>query len=371
MPKFINGPVNYIKLVGKINNIKKNILIFMDMHIDLNNQTRCESFDSYDISQYLYNQIKNAQIPLDFFMEIRNEQIDQPKSKKRDIYIKDVIELFKTEFILEKDKVKYSKINPNVRLHYLDIRDHLHIFKLSNVVNNELLSNLTSLKNNSLTIEIKNNIIYSIKNNIYIITQYIEQLFNNKIMIQQKKHDGNFNYKSQNYYLNKIINKYNDNNIKSKINYFLNLYIIDYNAKFQSIMLNIFQNIMYYSNDINNINYINNILSYINDLNEIILKIYTIFTDVYFLRRFLDKIYITNAITYCGRYHALNYIFFLVKYCDFKIIQMYDSKGLTLDDVMNKIKNTNDFNEVYNLFLIKGETPLQCIPNVPIDPMIV
>ncbi len=92
MPKYINGPVNYIKLFGQVDNIPKNILIFMDKHYDINNQTRCESFDTIDISQFLYNQIKNANEPLDFFMEIRNEQIHQPASYKRDIYIKDVIE---------------------------------------------------------------------------------------------------------------------------------------------------------------------------------------------------------------------------------------------------------------------------------------
>ena len=57
MPQYINGPFNYIQLTGNINNIPKNITIFMDVHLDLNNQTRCTSFDSLDISQYLYKNI--------------------------------------------------------------------------------------------------------------------------------------------------------------------------------------------------------------------------------------------------------------------------------------------------------------------------
>jgi len=60
MPQYINGPVNYIQLNGTINNINKNITIFLDTHLDLDNQTRCDSFDSIDISQYLYKLIKNA-----------------------------------------------------------------------------------------------------------------------------------------------------------------------------------------------------------------------------------------------------------------------------------------------------------------------
>ena len=84
------------------------------------------------------------------------------------------------------------------------------------------------------------------------------------------------------------------------------------------------------------------------------------FTDIYFLRRFLDKNNIQNAITYCGRQHALNYIYFLVKYFDFTIIKLYNSNGLTIDDIMDKIKKIDDLREVYNLFILKGETPIQC-----------
>lgn len=61
------GPVNYVQLSGKINNINKNITIFLDKHMGLDNQTRCDSFDSVDISQYLYQLIVNASKPLDFF----------------------------------------------------------------------------------------------------------------------------------------------------------------------------------------------------------------------------------------------------------------------------------------------------------------
>ena len=70
MPQFINGPTNFIQLKGTINNIEKNIYLFADRHNSLDNQTRCDSFDSLDISQYLYQLIKNTTIPLDFFLEV-------------------------------------------------------------------------------------------------------------------------------------------------------------------------------------------------------------------------------------------------------------------------------------------------------------
>ena len=66
-------------------------------------------------------------------------------------------------------------------------------------------------------------------------------------------------------------------------------------------------------------------------------------------------------------YHALNYIFFLVKYCKFKINKIYNTNGLSIDNIVNKIIETNDLNDIYNLFLVKGEKPKQCIVDIPIE----
>ena len=54
MTEYINGLINFANLRGSIGGIDKNIYFFMDSHNDLDNQTRCESFNSIDISQYLY-----------------------------------------------------------------------------------------------------------------------------------------------------------------------------------------------------------------------------------------------------------------------------------------------------------------------------
>ena len=371
MPQFINGPVNFVQLEGNINNIQKNITIFMDVHLDLNNQTRCESFDSIDISQYLYNQIKTTKISLDFFLEIRDEQLQHQITNKRDIYIKDVIEMFKSEFIIEKDKVKYSKSNSNVRLHYLDIRDHLNIFYIGNQINNITIPTLNSLKNDVLTDNIltdndKINILEQIKTNINKIKQHTDNIFENMNNIQQNS-NYSFDKKSQKYYLNKMIHKYEHTTLKTKINYFCDKNIIKYMIDIKGIILQIIKTLFYYKNDLKNIEYINEILLLVDSLNSIILKMYTFFTDIYFLRRFLDKDYIQNVITYCGRYHALNYIFFLVKYCKFKINKIYNTNGLSIDNIVNKIIETNDLNDIYNLFLVKGEKPKQCIVDIPIE----
>ena len=360
MPQYINGPVNYVQLSGNVNNIKKDITIFMDTYFDLNNQTRCDYFDSIDISQYLYNMIKNAKNKLDFFMEIRNEHILQSKTNKRDIYIKEVMEMFKSEFVIKKDKVRYSKSNTNVRLHYLDIRDHLELFYLTTLIHYEILPKLDSLKNNLSNQDEKNNSIEFIMKNTELIKQYAEKIFKNKNIIQQHK-PQKFNKKTQKYYLNKIIHEYNNNELKTKINEFIDVQILKYFSDFQGLILQINQNLTFYKNKLNNTEHVDRLLFLFNSLDKLIVNIYTIFTDVYFLRRFLDKDYINNTITYCGRFHAINYMYFLIKYFDFKIFKIYNSNNLTIDTVMNKIKNTYDIYEIYNLFLIKGETPIQCI----------
>ena len=119
--------------------------------------------------------------------------------------------------------------------------------------------------------------------------------------------------------------------------------------------------ILEYKIDINNQSYLIKLFTLCNDLRDKIYLLYGTITDIYFLRRFLDKDYIKNVLTYCGRNHALNYIYFLVKYFNFKITKLYNSNGMTLDDIKNKIKETDDLSQIHNLFLIKGEKPKQCI----------
>ena len=46
---------------------------------------------------------------------------------------------------------------------------------------------------------------------------------------------------------------------------------------------------------------------------------------------------------------------------DFKIDKIYNTGGLTLDEIRNKIKETDDLNRIYNLFLFEGEKPKQCV----------
>ena len=85
IPKYINGPINYVYLKGNINGINKNIYLFMDKHNKLYEQTRCKSFDSVDITYYLYKLIKDTEKNIDFFMEIQQSEIIKPVTNNKDI----------------------------------------------------------------------------------------------------------------------------------------------------------------------------------------------------------------------------------------------------------------------------------------------
>jgi len=369
MSQFINGPVNYIKLSGTINNIQKNITIFIDKHFSIDNQTRCKTFDSIDISQYLYKLIKDTKEPLDFFLEIRDNQLQDIVSDKRDIYIKDTIEMFKSEFIVEKDKVKYSKSNPMVKLHYLDIRDHLGIFYLTQLINDDILPLLESLKNNlSNDIDKLKQIKILIKH-IKQLNQHINNFIKNKKNIQKNQRQY-FDKKSQEYYLNKIIHKYNEQTLKKNLNIFLTMNTRKYINEINNIYANIVDNIFSYKMNVKNNFYLDETIKSFNELNIIILKLYTLFTDIYFLRRFLDKEYIKNVITYCDNYHALDYLYFLVKYCHFKIIKIYNSNNMTVDNIIQKFNTINYLQQVYIMFSLENEKIKQCV-DIPIDELIV
>ena len=87
-----------------------------------------------------------------------------------------------------------------------------------------------------------------------------------------------------------------------------------------------------------------------------------ILTDLYFLRRFLDKKYIKNTIVYCGLYHMFDYIYFLTKYFNFKMTNIYyKDKSYKLDKI--DTTNISYFNE-FEKYLVKYDKDFidtQCV----------
>ena len=366
MTEYINGPINFAHLRGSINGLDKNIYFFMDTHYDLDNQTRCESFDSIDISQYLYKIIKKTKKPLDFFMEIRSTNIDTLITNKRDIYIKDVISLFKKEFIVEKEEdgavIRHSKSNSNVKLHYLDIRDHLELFDVLNIIDDDMKINVELLINNFNNNE-KDIYMQNILNNIESIKKKIKIIKHNKKIVQQNKlNNYNKTTEPQEYYLNKVINKYKDNDLKKNINEFINNYYDSVIYSLYGELGNIEGHMGKLEKDMEKINTDDEKMLYdlIDSIRNKIIDLYSLFTDAFLLRRILDKKYVKKAIVYSGRQHSLNCIFFLVKYYDFKIIKIYDSIEKDVNKLTERISNTDNVFKTYKLFNV-DEKNIQCI----------
>lgn len=361
MPKYINGPTNYVQLYGKINNVDKNFYLFMDNHKSIDNQTKCKSFDSIDIPYYLYRKIKYTTEEIDFFMEILQMNLDKPITTKKEIYITEVLNLFRSEFSIEKindkDIVKYSKTNNKVRLHYLDIRYHMDLFYILDLLKFDFKETLENLFNNNNNTD---KLIKILLQYIEIISNFIKTLDKNKYELLNKKDNETKEYDKlvdkQKYYLNKILNKYDNIELKNKINIFIEnnyTFIFDNLTKF---IYKLTRFIKYY--DTKNIMEIKKLVDIIY---ETIIDIYSLFTDAYLLRRILDKNYTKKSIIYSGSQHSLNYIYFLVKYFDFKIVKIHKSNEKNADEILKSINNTNIVYDIYRFFIDKEKPYEQCI----------
>jgi len=355
MSQLINGPINYVELSGKINGVEKHITFFMDYHYTLDKQTRCESFDSIDIAQYLYKIIKESTCPLDFFMEIKSQDINEPTSNKRNIYIREVVEMFKSEFVIEKNHdrniVKYAKSNKNVRLHWLDIRDHFNMFTLMKIIDKKIKPNLNLLAETG-KIQYKNKTIEYLEK----IKVYIFNFKMNFHKTQTNQNKYNKTEQTEKYYMDKIINQFENLELKCSIQKFITSYFNRLLQIFETLMDELKLSITNFKPE-----EMNQIVKLIDFLYEMIIDLHSIFTDGFLLRRILDKNYVSKSIVYSGAQHAINSIGFLVKYCGFKIIKVHSSQIENLDLLMDTIVKTEHVYNIYKYFYLKTKEYTQCV----------
>jgi hypothetical protein len=99
----------------------------------------------------------------------------------------------------------------------------------------------------------------------------------------------------------------------------------------------------------------------LNGLDVILLKLGTVFMDCFFLRRIIDKKhYIKNSIIYTGGYHTIVYIWFLIKFYDFEIVNYYylnNEKILKSSNILEQtnifVKKSKNYNELFEIFFPK------------------
>jgi hypothetical protein len=320
----------------------------MDFHINIQDQTDCEEYTSKDIKDYLVEQFSNADKKIDFLFEIHPTMIKRFKTPFKLGYIREVAKLFSKAFKLQNDKVVSPTRMNNVRLHYIDPRDYFQGESISefdaayDIIYN-MWSRITLNKNDIASLK---QIYNKVKHNIQFLYNtliddikvkkmkpYITTLENNELTDEERK----TNTKSLIY---KIRNRYNNKNIKKKINKIIKSDILSRIKKYN----NMHKKNMKLLNDIEGSiipNYIMNnhpedpnygmrfdhritmlylIYKNYNYLINLYMDINVLMMDVYFLRRFLDKDYITNAVVYTGAHHSLNYIYYLMKDFNFKLV---------------------------------------------------
>ena len=403
--KEINGPVNVVRLEGDVNGIKKVIYLFMDFHADVMFQTSCENIFAKDIQLYLaesFRDLNKTNKMYDFFLEtwwMETQNVKYGYSREVDInpkekYIEEVMKFFRKVFQYDpnENKVSVSKYLKNVRLHYIDIRDYfttntfdrihwiLHAANtmwINTYVNTHLLTQIISAIDkiredclkiiNILESAIKS---YNKTGKITIIKHRNASQMNDTAQMNESSQispeQQQINEDRMEYLLHKTFLNYKNPNIQKKI--IKQVEILTNNLKhiaseceiinenFNKIISTIPSPIVlvedkkrlfefnYGLSSITHRKILTFIFSEINTLEEKYTHFFMLFMDTYFLRRFLDKDYITNAIVYTGGAHSVYYIENLVKEFNFRVTDFSYSKIPDLKELNAEILKRNDIN---------------------------
>jgi len=214
----ISGPINVIRLTGSIFDINKVIYLCMDEHKDIKHQTKCRNVDSDNIIEYVIKVFnKHPDTIYDLFVEMYPTDIitTYDRKEQEEIYLNQVRDFFKRQFKYdtESNKVTESEI-PNLRLHYIDIRDYLKYFTINTVLdimNSDIkLNNIPRLTN---TIKFLIDQFKSMRDIIFAqsggsVIQDLRKLYGN----DQKSRDKAIVFYI-NVLINKIFNKYHHTEI--------------------------------------------------------------------------------------------------------------------------------------------------------------
>ena len=111
--KFINGPINVIRLEGKLFGITKILYIFMDVHLNVIIQTECQDVRSIDITNYFvknFDKISDGTKIYDFFLETFPSTLNQKYGLIKKNYMYQIRKLFQKSFYLNNEN-KMGKSN--------------------------------------------------------------------------------------------------------------------------------------------------------------------------------------------------------------------------------------------------------------------
>ena len=377
---YLNGPVNFFRLRKN----DKDVYLFGDRHNDVRIQKECNELESFNFDKYLKYFFQHNTKNVDFMLETDMYQTDNYDKYNND----------KNEYLVKNSKLFSDIYNKKISYKYLNV--HNIDIRSKNLINEPFV--------------IAYNIYYYLQKNNGINYDYnylIEELLKiNKLLIQQCiiiekfKKNNNCEIDKTNILevlFHKIMFKYNDKHNKKTINDFFDIFcyqqikyvikitntfiktlgkydkIIETKTQEQAQLIHVNKQFEVYKQCINFKNFynsneylkmINNIVKFIKILYMYCLNIGVYEMDCYCLRRLLDKSYIKNAIIYTGIGHTSNYLFFLIKYCDYEIIEFGYINGLTSEELTKLIKKSNTFMDIMKY--VKNFKMNQCIKIKPL-----
>lgn len=367
--KYINGPYNIVRLEGKVGSVKKILYTFFDYHADVTEQTECLDVFAKDIQTffaYKFYDLNKQNKMYDFFFEIfHNHPIDiKIEEKRKTKYINEIYKFFVKlfQYNKEKNKVDVNNIFKNIRFHYIDIREFytVNIMDMFDII----LHNYKSMPKNDFISAI-DVIIESINFTFDLLSNSQSHSKYQKIKTQSVEEED---FK---YFIFKIRNKYSNKNVQDVLNSYLDN--IENNLKknvekIQEIKSKFVKLYDFYEKHmdgkiiyIKEYNYadykmpkeiymeIELLIFQIVDISNNILKNYSLITDIYSLRRFLDKKYITNTISYTGGDHSINMIEILIKNFGFKITHAFFNRYGNIDELNNRIQDSSNVEIKYML----------------------
>lgn len=363
----INGPINIVRLEGEVNGVKKVLHVFFDNHSDLQNQTECPGVDNIDVHHFFrteFNKLDKSK-NYDFFLEDFPSLLYRDKFMYREKYISQVRKLFRQK----------RKSYDNVRFHYIDIRDYLYPISVRQFIYSKVHT-------------IDNTTTKNLLNALQQLTIFLNKLhkFSHNPTKQKKKDviiksdKEYYEYTSQNLdditsnLLHKTKYKYNDKQIQKNMNYvfekmFINSikdlltlckeykkFLLENDKIIQDDLIRRLRKdkdgLYYYSYNFDNLDsIILKINEYLRKISNKFITVGSSIVDIFFLRRFLDKKYITTAISYTGWFHSMRYILILVKYYDFQIRETSYINTKNNIHKMLKKHNINNINDLAPIFI--------------------
>lgn len=391
----VNGPTNLVKMEGMIGSVKKVIYLFMDYHFeDVEDQTDSGDPNSINIVNYLKTNLNNPNrlITYDFFLEAfpsklvkgYEETIFSQMLDDELTYIESVKKFFYQNIKVD-SQMKIKSNIPNVRFHYIDIKDRMIFLttepleylmkRLTDALHDE---NREDMINDMATciedmLQIPSRFLWNVRD-LLVGDDYFPEKYGN-ILDSIELYPGDYECyeyydydtdtkildklsKQTLYVLDKTVNRYHNLAHKKIID---KIFIEPLVETINAMMLELDTAIEHHST-LDLACYLDDVFiratkkrfkQYFDEILDIIGKL----NNLIFIRRFIDKEYINHAIIYLGQTKCLTCMK-LFKNLGMKIITV--AKSTVDTETLNKkcleYEETEHYNEIEELFGINPDT---------------